>query len=181
MAEFTGKLNNISVDYETGKPSLYLQLEEPPSSVLNIAAGLMKDGKLTIKITKHRNKRSLDANAYCWVLIGKIAEKTNVAREEVYRSAIKEIGGNYDIVCAQDKAVDSLREAWQKNGIGWITDTMPSKIEECTNVILYHGSSSYDTQQMSRLINILVQDCEQLGIEVKCQEEIDSLLSSWRG
>ena len=181
MAEFTGKLSNIAVDYETGKPSLYFQLEEPPSSVLNIAAGLMKDGKLTIKINKYRNKRSLDANAYAWVLIGKIAEKTNVPKVEVYRSAIKEIGGNYDVVCAQDKAVEALRESWSKNGIGWITDTMPSKIEGCTNVMVYYGSSSYDSQQMSRLINILVQDCEQLGIEVKSQEEIDSLLSSWGG
>lgn len=181
MAEFTGKLSNIAVDYETGKPSLYFQLEEPPSSVLNIASGLMKDGKLTIKISKYRNKRSLDANAYAWVLIGKIAEKTNVPRVEVYRSAIKEIGGNYDVVCAQDKAVEALRESWSKNGIGWITDTMPSKIEGCTNVMVYYGSSSYDSQQMCRLINILVQDCEQLGIEVKSQEEIDSLLSSWGG
>lgn len=181
MAEFTGKLSNIAVDYETGKPSLYFQLEEPPSSVLNIASGLMKDGKLTIKISKYRNKRSLDANAYAWVLIGKIAEKTNVPRVDVYRSAIKEIGGNYDVVCAQDKAVEALRESWAKNGIGWITDTMPSKIEGCTNVMLYYGSSSYDTQQMCRLINILVQDCEQLGIETKSQEEIDSLLNSWGG
>lgn len=181
MAEFTGKLNNIAIEYGSGKPYLNILVDEDTRTLFEACAELMKHDKLSIKITKHRNKRSLDANAYAWVLIGKIAEKTNVPREDVYRSAIKEIGGNYDIVCAQDKAVDSLREAWQKNGIGWITDTMPSKIEECTNVILYHGSSSYDTQQMSRLINILVQDCEQLGIEVKCQEEIDSLLSSWRG
>lgn len=181
MAEFTGKLSNIAVDYETGKPSLYFQLEEPPSSVLNIASGLMKDGKLTIKISKYRNKRSLDANAYAWVLIGKIAEKTNVPRVEVYRSAIKEIGGNYDVVCAQDKAVEALRESWSKNGIGWITDTMPSKIEGCTNVMVYYGSSSYDSQQMNRLLNLLTQDCAQLGIEVKPQEEINSLLSSWGG
>lgn len=181
MAEFTGKLSNIAVDYETGKPSLYFQLEEPPSSVLNIASGLMKDGKLTIKINKYRQKRSLDANAYAWVLIGKIAEKTNVPRVDVYRSAIKEIGGNYDVVCAQDKAVEALRESWSKNGIGWITDTMPSKIEGCTNVMVYYGSSSYDSQQMNRLLNLLTQDCAQLGIEVKPQEEIDSLLSSWKG
>ena len=181
MAEFTGKLNTIAIEYVSGKPCLNFQLDGDTSNLFDTCAELIKHDRLTLKITKYRNKRSLDANAYAWVLIGKIAEKTNAPREDVYRSAIKEIGGNYDIVCAQDKAVDSLREAWQKNGIGWITDTMPSKIEECTNVILYHGSSSYDTQQMSRLINILVQDCEQLGIEVKCQEEIDSLLSSWRG
>lgn len=181
MADFVGKLSNIAMDYGTGKPSLYIQVDEDASSLFQVASELMKHDKLSIKLTKYTKKRSLDANAYCWVLIGKIAEKTNVPREEVYRSAIKEIGGNYDVVCAQDKAVEALRESWSKNGIGWITDTMPSKIEGCTNVMLYYGSSSYDSQQMCRLINNIVQDCEQLGIETKSQEEIDSLLNSWGG
>ena len=65
------------------------------------------------------------------------------------------------------------------NGIGWQTDTFPSKIKGCTNVILYYGSSTYDSAQMSRLTNIIIQDCEQLGIETKSAEEIQSLLKSW--
>ena len=73
-----------------------------------------------------------------------------------------------------------LCEAWSKNGIGWQTDTFPSKIEGCTNVILYYGSSTYDTAQMSRLINLILDECRQVGIEVKSEEEINSLLNSWR-
>jgi hypothetical protein len=167
--------------YGMDKPVLALEVNENTETLFQIFEELKGTEKLSIKITKHTKKRSLDANAYAWVLIGKIAEKTNVPRVDVYRDAIREIGGNYDVVCAQDKAVDSLCTAWQKNGIGWITDTMPSKLEDCTNVMLYHGSSSYDTQQMSRLINLLVQDCEQLGIETKSPEELDSLLNSWKG
>lgn len=179
MAEFTGKLTNCSFSWK-GHPMITIDFNERENA-LKLFEELQAEEKVVVTIKKYRKKRSLDANAYCWVLIGKIAEKTNAPREEVYRSAIREIGGNYDVVCAQDKAVEALRESWQKNGIGWITDTMPSKIEGCTNVMVYYGSSSYDTQQMSRLINILVQDCEQLGIDTKSQEEIDSLLNSWSG
>jgi hypothetical protein len=57
---------------------------------------------------------------------------------------------------------------------------MPSKIEGCTNVILYYGSSSYNVAQMSRLINIIVEDCRQVGIETKSEEEVASLLQQWR-
>jgi hypothetical protein len=181
MAELTGRILPPMTYYGMDKPLLTLEVNENTETLFQIFEELKTADKLSIKISKHTKKRSLDANAYCWVLIGKIAEKTNVPRTDVYRSAIKEVGGNYDIVCAQYKAVDSLCTAWEKNGIGWITETMPSKIEGCTNVMLYHGSSCYDTTAMSRLINILVQDCEQLGIEVKSQEEIDSLLNSWRG
>lgn len=179
MGELTGKLTNCSFSWK-GHPMITIDFNERENA-LKLFEDLQAEEKVVVSIKRYRKRRSLDANAYCWVLIGKIAEKTNVPREEVYRSAIKEIGGNYDVVCAQDKAVEALRESWQKNGIGWITDTFPSKIEGCTNVVVYYGSSSYDTHQMSRLINILVQDCEQLGIEVKSQEELDSLLNSWGG
>lgn len=181
MADLTGRMLPPMTYYGMEKPVLTLEVNENTETLFQIFEELKTAEKLSIKITKYTKKRSLDANAYAWVLIGKIAEKTNVPRVDVYRSAIKEIGGNYDVVCAQDKAVEALRESWSKNGIGWITDTMPSKIEGCTNVMVYYGSSSYDSQQMCRLINLLVQDCEQLGIEVKSQEEIDSLLSSWGG
>ena len=51
----------------------------------------LKDSEITVEIKKARKKRSLDANAYAWVLIDKIAEKTGIRRKEVYRNAIREI------------------------------------------------------------------------------------------
>lgn len=178
MHELTGKISGVSFSYTTGKPLITFELNEKKTA-LNMVDTLRDFDKLAIKIDRYREKRSLDANAYCWTLIGKIAEKTNVTKEDVYRAAIKEIGGNYDVVCVQDAAVEQLRKGWQKNGIGWQTDTLPSKLDGCTNVVLYYGSSCYDVSQMSRLISIVQQDCEALGIEVKSQAEIDSLLQSW--
>jgi hypothetical protein len=141
---------------------------------------LKSQGKLTLKVGKFKKKRSLDANAYAWVLIGKIAEKTNVPKSEVYREVIKGIGGNYEVVCVKVEAVESIRQGWEHNGLGWQTDTMFSKIDGCENVVLYYGSSVYDTKQMSRLIENLVQECNNLGIEVKSEAEINSLLRQWR-
>ena len=180
MYELTGKLSNISFSYITGKPLLTFEMSERQSA-LAMAEELKDVDKLAIKIKPHKKKRSLDANAYCWTLISKIAEKTNVRKEEVYREAIKEIGGNSDIVCVQDHAVKKLCAGWQGNGIGWCTDTFPSKLEGCTNVILYYGSSTYDSDQMSRLISILKQDSDALGIETKSPAELASLLGSWGG
>lgn len=180
MHELTGSISNIAISYATGKPMLTLEVNEDKSAVLEMYEELKTAERLAIKIGKFKKKRSLDANAFCWVLISKLAEKLNIPKAEIYRSAIKEIGGNSDTVCVQDKAVQSLCDGWNHNGLGWITETFPSKIEGCTNVTLYYGSSTYDTAQMSRLVNMIVQECEQLGIETKSQEEIDSLLSSWK-
>lgn len=179
MHELTGKIAGISFSID-GMPLVALQLNERKSAMAMLDE-LKSLEKLTVKLGKFKQKRSLDANAYAWVLIGKIAEKTNIPKNEVYQNAIRGIGGNYDVVCIQDKAVDSLRNAWARNGIGWMTDTMPSKLDGCTNVMLYYGSSTYDVEQMSRLINNIVQDCKALGIETKSGAEIDSLLNSWGG
>ena len=139
----------------------------------------LKGVPVNIEVKKASGKRSKDANALCWVIIDKIAEKTGISKSEVYRHAIKEIGGVSTTVCVQDKAVDRLREGWEKNGIGWQTATLKSRIDGCTNVILYYGSSVYDGQQMGRLIDSLVQEAEGLGIPTY-PEETERMKAQWK-
>lgn len=134
--------------------------------------------EIDVEIKRHRERRSIGANGYCWVLIDKIAAALSVDKEAVYREAIRSIGGVSETVCVQNKAVERLRDGWEKNGVGWLTDTMPSKLEGCTNVILYYGSSTYDTKQMSCLIDHLIQDAEALGIETITPKEKERLMQS---
>lgn len=148
---------------------------------VNILNTLKNDKKYEIQIKLHKAKRSLDANAYCWVLLDKLADTLRQSKTDIYRRLIKEVGGVSDTVCVQDTAVDKLITAWKKHGVGWQADTYKSKIEGCTNVILYYGSSTYDTAQMSRLIDLVVQECEQLGIDTKTPYELEELKSLWQG
>lgn len=179
MHELTCRMLPPMSYYGMAKPVLTFEVNENADTLFQIYEELKTAEKLTVKIGKYSKKRSLDANAYCWVLISKLAEKLNIPKTDIYRSAIKEIGGNSDTVCILDKAVQSLCDGWQRNGIGWMTETFPSKLDGCTNVTLYYGSSTYDTAQMSRLINIIVEECRQLGIETKSKEEVESLLRAW--
>lgn len=141
----------------------------------------LDEGKsYSVEVKQHKKRRSLDANAYCWVLIGKLAEKTQIPKREIYRHAIREIGGNSETVCVMDKAADRLCEGWEHNGEGWQTQRCKSKIEGCTNVTLYYGSSVYDTAQMSRLIDNIVADCRAVGIETMTPAELNSLKEAWK-
>lgn len=134
--------------------------------------------EFTLTVDNKRKHRSLDANAYCWVLIGKLSEKLRIPPEEIYRSLIKEVG-SYEVACVQEKAADTLERLWRSNGIGWQTERLESKLEGCVNVILYYGSSQYDTRQMSRLIDLVVAECEAQGIETRTPEELAQLVSLW--
>lgn len=140
----------------------------------------LKAGKdYDVEIKEHREKRSLDANAYFWVLVDRLAEKTRISKTDIYRNYIREIGGNHEMVCVIDSAVEKLRSGWEHNGLGWQTDTMPSKIPNCTNVILYYGSSTYNTRQMSHLIDMAVQDCAEQGIETLPPEKLAGMMEEW--
>ena len=102
----------------------------------------------------------------------------HIPKEYLYKCLIREIG-SYEVIPIRGKAVKKFRQAWSKNGLGWITETTKSKIKGYTNVIAYYGSSIYDTREMSRLIELIIQECKQLDIETKSAAEIDSLLKEW--
>lgn len=139
----------------------------------------MADKPHTAELKEQRKRRSLDANAYFWVLLDKLSAALRQPKTELYRCLIKDVGGVSETVCVQDKAADKLRAGWEHNGLGWVTDTMPSKIEGCTNVILYYGSSTYDTNQMSRLIDLVIEECKAQGIETMTPEELARLKEDW--
>lgn len=139
----------------------------------------LKDADVDVEIKKHRQKRSLDANAYCWILIDKLSAELSLSKEQVYREAIRNIGGVSEIVCVQSEAYDRLKTVWTAKGLGWQVEQLPSKIDGCVNAVLYFGSSMYDTKQMSSLIDQLVQDCNSLGIPTETPEQIEQIKSLW--
>lgn len=131
-------------------------------------------------LKEHRKKRSLDANAYAWVLMGKLAEAMRTSPTEVYINAIQNIGGNYEIIPIREEAVEKFTEVWKKQGLGWpCVDMGPSKIPGYRNLRAYYGSSTYDTHQMSMLIDALIQDCKALDIETLSEEKLWAMMGEW--
>lgn len=175
----TGRIVGGSIDFRTNKPTVTFEVNE--LNDFKLMMDDLNDKTLSIEVKPYRAKRSLDANAYFFVLADKLAAKLGTSKEEVYRNAVRDIGGVSEIVCVKNEAVERLCEGWSKNGIAWQTETFPSKIDGCTNVILYYGSSTYTTDQMSRLIDHIVQDCKAVGIETMTPNAIAEMLSLWEG
>lgn len=155
----------------------------PERSDLGKAMAMVRNHKnrlYDLEIKEHREKRSLDANAYAWVLIHKLAAAMGMKPIEVYRNAIRDVGDNYTPVCLREKDVPRFIRSWEKNGLGWLVDDLgASQVRGCRNLAAYHGSSVYDTKQMSRLIDNLVQDCKELGIETLPPEKLSLLVEDW--
>lgn len=172
----TGRIVDTSKDIKTNKVRITLALELGNAEILDE----LLDKNLSIELKPYKPRRSRDANAYAWVLMGKLAAKIGCTPTEIYQQLIQDIGDNYDIVCIKDKAVDKLRSSWSRQGKGWITETMPSKIKGCTNVVLYYGSSVYTTEQMSRLIDCIQREAKLQNIETATPEEIALMKENWK-
>lgn len=129
-----GIINDISIDFNTRKPKISLLLD---TNEISVVEELKNENKLNVELKKYKKKRSLDANAYMWVLVSKIQEKLNISKEDIYRDAIKNIGV-YEVIPVKDEAVERFVEAWKHNGLGWICETTKSKLEGFTNVIAYY-------------------------------------------
>lgn len=131
------------------------------------------------EILPAKKKRSLDANAMCWAMCEKIAKAVGMTKEDVYRKNIKECG-YYTPLPIKENAVEAFARIWAGHGTGWIVDVVDdSKIPGYKLVFAYEGSSQYDTLQMSRFIDHLIQDAEALGIDTLSDREKSLLLEDW--
>lgn len=142
----------------------------------------MSEGKpYTALLKRFSPKRSLDANAYFWVLCGKLAARLELSPNEVYRQYIPDVADNYVIFPVREDLIDKVSRMWCEGHTGRIAED----IGECRKTAGYHnlrcyiGSSDYDTVQMSRLINLVVDDCKQQGIETKTPQELAVMMAGW--
>ena len=173
----TGRIKDLVTD-RFGKTLLTLEINERESAEV-LYDELNQCEKLDIAVKKWRKKRSLDSNSYFWTLAGELAAKLSISPETIYREMVRDIGGNYEVIPVRTDAVNRFCEAWSSNGIGWITDTFPSKLKGYTNVMAYYGSSTYDTAQMHRLLDTMISECREHGVEVRPKEEIESMMKMW--
>lgn len=140
---------------------------------------LDKNKTYDLVIKEHRKKRSLDANAYCWVLLGKLSDKLRIPTQEIYREVIHRVG-SFTPMPVLTEAVDRWIEIWESNGIGWIAEVIgESKHEGYTNIACFHGSSVYTPEEMNKLIDEIVSDCKEQGIETATGAELALLKEDW--
>lgn len=139
---------------------------------------------LELEIRVKRKKRSLSANAYCWVLCGEIARKIGAGMRDVdvYRTAVNNAADDTMwIPCRVPRVrAKELELSWSANGIGWIAIPISNGYTPYAEYKLIKGSSVYDSHQMARLIDELIQEAEQLGIDTLTPTERIRLLAEWK-
>ena len=177
MTEFIGELSGVSKDIVTGGYNIVFSTGELPAGVNDISGA-----KLTVTAKKYRKKRSLDANAYSWVLLDKMAKALGSTSEEVYEEMLRRYG--YPLYDEDEKPViislkagtdiSALDIHLKLIGEGHVQD----KLFKHYKVI--RGQSTYDTKEMSTFIDGIVSEAKELGIETLTPTELERIKAAWK-
>ncbi len=173
----TGKLVDISYDYITKKPRITFVLDSVPD-----IEELQSADKLSIEAKKYRKQRSLDANAYFHVLVNKLARKLNTSDSEMKVRMNLEYG---TVARNKDGTITAIK-------VPYGTDVFAlypywKKFGECieSNMtwekwMAYKQTHTLDSKEMAQLIDGVVSECKEQGIETLPEEELKSLLKGWK-
>lgn len=133
------------------------------------------DDNKEYELKEHKPKRSIQANNYFWTLLGELCFELDLNVLDEYKKRVKELGIFRQWTIDRDN-LKTFNKMWTSQGIAWFTEVVDIAVDNKIVVNAYYGSSSYNSKQMAKLIDGLVQDCRAVGIETRTTEEINSLL-----
>jgi hypothetical protein len=175
--ETTGRLTSVTKDIISGKLNITFQIDTAPVDDLNALAQMET---IDIKADKHRKKRSLDANAYFHVLVGKIADKMTISKAKAKNILITKYGqpellpDGSPLIYKSNAPVEYMIELESIHSI-------PVKyVEDATFYKIYRGSHTLDSKEMSILIEGTVADAKELGIDTMTPNQIQRMVEAWR-
>lgn len=139
----------------------------------------------TAEVKRFYEKRSKNANDLLWELCTQISialakDKVIKSKEDIYRDHIKR-AGKCEFYAGMPAAIDALAAEWRSRGIGWFYEIVDDcKIPDCKKICLYYGSSTYTTAEMSRLLDSVLQEADDYGVDIMSPSEVALLKEEWK-
>ena len=158
----------------------YLLTCRVPKDAVKMLYQLMDDD-LDLTVKKHREKRSLTANSYLWVLCRELAKtmESTTSMFDVYKIKLREYSSWWDEIIVSDKIFNYLKKQENEEHAEFrVVDELERKGNK-VRARVYLGSSKFDSKEMSRVIDGLVQDCKEQGVDTMPPDELERLVSGW--
>ena len=173
MYELTGKIRPGISFTADGKPLVTLEINER-AFAMQLVDDLNLKEKLSITIDEYKEMRSAQANKYAWVLIGKIANKLRVSKDDIHLQMLKRYGQSDMVSVRADIPVQYYFRYYEEAG----ESTLNGKLFKHYRV--FKGSSEMDTREMSIYIDGIISEAKELNIPTDTPEQIAKMKSLWR-
>lgn len=171
--EFTGTLIGLAKDYASNEWRITFSVNEREALE---AANELKEHPLSVVAKIFRKRRSIDANRLLWKCISDIAYAQHLDKWEVYLEKLKAHGKSYPVTIPAE-AFETLKATWREcEAVGEWTDEFGVKR---MSVICYPGSHLYNTEEFSHLLDDVIEDMNDLGLQPPTSEEMRRSLEEW--
>lgn len=171
MYDLQGTFKGFYIDYQTGTAMLTLAIEQKRSAT-NCWDELHTE-RLSIKIDKYREKRSLNANSYAWKLLTEIGNVMRLSKEDVYFQMLKSYGQSEIISVKAHIPIGEYVKYCEEVGESALNGAVFKHYK------VYKGSSEFDKREMAIFIDGVVREAQNLGIDTRTPDEIANLKSMW--
>lgn len=126
-------------------------------------------------LERHRDKRSINANALLWKCLDIMAKSIHTDKWSMYLQEIK-AHGKYSYVLCNPEAVNDMKGLWRETEeIGEVNVNGRTAVQ----LLCYYGSSTYNTKEFSDLLNGVLSDMQQMGLQLPPDEETTQLIKEW--
>ena len=166
--DLKGKIVGISKNIFNEKTQITLEVDRQPAEIESLI-----DKVLRITLGIWREKRSLNANAYCWALIQQIADVVRLSKEEVYYSMLKHYGQSEVVSMLANIEPEGYFKYYEEIGSGYVND------KEFKHYRVFKGSSEFNTREMSILLDGIIHEAEQIGIHTITPKEAEKMKARW--
>lgn len=163
--EEKARIISINRDWKSGKFQIAFEMDRRPEEI---------QGDVRLIYKKWRNRRSLDANAYMWVLLQDMALQLDSTAEEIYEDMLQRYGlldrdesGYIPITMRADIDSSHLPGHWK---LDRIRSTIAWKV-----YFRIRGTSEYDTKEMSWFLDRVIEEAKSIGVETMTPDEIERL------
>lgn len=177
--KYTGKIAGVQTDFRDGKTNIILAVNERPA-----ALDRYQGKEIEISITEKGKKRSLDANAYYWVLLGKLADALRISKPYLHNELLR-CGGQFHLYGDRPVYVvlpddDETRKKVDEDEILHLYPTSETREGRDGTIyrtyMLLKGSHELNSKEMSILLNGLIEECRNQGIETATPEELKRMV-----
>lgn len=132
-----------------------------------------QDKNKKFEIKEYHKKRSLNANAYAWALIGKIADVLRSSKDEIYLEMLKKYGQSEIVSVLSDINVTGYFKYFEEIA------TVKLQGKNFTHYKVFKGTSEYNTAEMAVFIDGVISEADELGIDTLPPNEVEKIKSLW--
>lgn len=132
-----------------------------------------QDKNKKFEVKEYHKKRSLNANAYAWALIGKIADVLRNSKDEIYLEMLKKYGQSEIVSVLSDINVTGYFKYFEEIA------TVKLQGKNFTHYKVFKGTSEYNTAEMAVFIDGVVSEADELGIDTLPPDEVEKIKSLW--